>query len=453
MTTDRQSPVSPLAIAMRTAAAILVSGTPAAIAQGTPQQVVRGPVATYWVTASTGASGFGAVAGGGGMGAMMGMLTGRGSGPARSLDLRLGSSQAPGGAPQAAHLIPPGMAMGAQLPLVTPDVPKPVREEQDDLPQGMERPRGRLLLFWGCGEKAGPGQPVVIDFSRIGAGQAVPALRSASVRVPRGPTQSGSRTFGAWPNARDGQPLPPQASLIGQHEVKGNYSPDIRFNIERNDFMAPVELAQSATPSAGRQLTWKPIGGATGYFMSVIGGNEAAGSNEPDIVFWTSSGVQELGASLSDYAPPGEVARLIRERVVLPPDRTECTVPAEVLRAMPMGMLAFVAYGDELNFAHPPRPADPKVPWDIQWTVKVRFKSTELTPFGEGTAGMMGGGARRGGAAASAPPSDATPGAGAARPADGGSPPGAQGPIPGLPGSAGEAVDQGVRVLRGLFGR
>ena len=24
-----------------------------------------------------------------------------------------------------------------------------------------ERPKGRLLLYWGCGAKAGPGQPVV----------------------------------------------------------------------------------------------------------------------------------------------------------------------------------------------------------------------------------------------------------------------------------------------------
>jgi hypothetical protein len=442
-------------------AALLAVTAPAAIAQGTPQQVVRGPVATYWVTADT-VGGLAAMGGGGGgMGAMLGMLAGRGGEPLRTLDLRLGSTQAASGAPQAAHLIPPGLGMGAQLPLVTPEGARPPREEPrpdepEELPQAMERPKGRLLIYWGCGEKVGPGQPVVIDFSRIAAGQAVTALRSRAVRLPRGPMADGSRTFGAWPNPRDAQPVPARASLIGPHQVKGNYSPDIRFNVERHDFMPGVELAQAPTPSAARQLTWKPVTGATGYFISAFGGAEGAGANETDMVIWNSSAVQESGGSLTGHVPPAEAARLVRERVVLAPDRTECAIPAEVVRAMPSGMLSFVAYGDELNVAHPPRPTDPKVPWDIQWAVKVRFKSSVMLPLGEGMAGMMGGGGRRGGAA-SAPASDTAPAAGdrtgAAPPVDSGAPPAAQGPIPGLPGSAGEAVDQGVRVLRGLFGR
>ena len=446
--------------ATRAGAAVLAVAAPAAIAQGTPQQVVRGPVATYWVTADT-VSGLGAMsAGGGGMGAMLGMLSGRGGGPLRTLDLRLGSSQAASGPPQAAHLIPPGMAMGPQLPLLTPEPskPQPPSPPERDLPEGVERPKGRMLIFWGCGEQAGPGQPVVIDFSRIAAGQAVPNLVSRSLRLPRGPSYGTSRTYGHWPNERDPQPVPAQASLVGEHQVKGNYSPDIRFNVERHDFMPPVELAQAKTASSAQQLTWKPVTGATGYFMSAFGGGAGPGGDSGDVVIWTSSAVQEMGSSLAGHVPPAEIARLIRERVVLAPDRTECTVPAEVIRAMPMGMLTFVAYGDELNFAHPPRPADPKVPWDIQWAVKLRVRSSTMMPLGEGMAGMTGGSRRSGGAASAPPPalpadgSAPPPAAGTTPPADPAPPP-AAGPIPGLPGSTGEAVEQGVRVLRGLFGR
>ncbi len=461
-----QQPAAPSFIlrATRAGATILAVAAPAAIAQGTPQQVVRGPVATYWVTADT-TSGLGAMgAGGGGMGAMLGMLTGRGAGPTRTLDLRLGSSQSASGAPQAAHLIPPGMAMGAQLLLLTPEPAKatpPAREEREEreLPEGVERPKGRMLIFWGCGERAGPGQPVIIDFSKVAAGQQVPNLVSRSLRLPRGPAFGSNRTFGAWPNERDGQPVPAQASLVGEHQVKGNYSPDIRFNVERHDFMPAVELAQAKTASSAQQLTWKPVTGATGYFMSAFGAGAGAGGDAVDMVIWTSSAVQEMGGSLMGHVPPAEVARLVRERVVLPPDRAECTVPAEVMRAMPMGMMNFIAYGDELNLAHPPRPSDPKIPWDIQWAVKVRLKSTTMVPLGEGMAGMMGGSGRSGrsGGAASAPPASDTappPAAGSTPPAEGSAPPTSQGPaIPGLPGSAGEAVDQGVRVLRGLFGR
>ena len=41
-----------------------------------------------------------------------------------------------------------------------------------------------------------------------------------------------------------------------------------------------------------------------------------------------------------------------------------------------------IAYGDEANFSDPPRPSDPKIPWKINWTTKVRFKSTASAILG-----------------------------------------------------------------------
>jgi hypothetical protein len=433
-------------------------GAPAlAAAQAAPQQVVRGPIATYWVTADTSA-GLGAM-GGGGIGGMLGMLAGRSPDALRTLDLRLGSSQSPTGAPQAVHRIPPGMAMGESLPLVTPEpvaAPTPSEPAERTLPDGVEQPKGRMLIYWGCGEKAGPGQPVVIDFSRIGPGQPMPDLVSRSVRVPRGPAFGVSRTYGAWPNERDRQAVPAQASLRGEHRVTGSYTPDIRFVVDRLDFMPPVAVVQGRTGGGAQQLTWTALEGATGYFMTAFGAGAGSGGST-DIVLWTSSAVQEMGGSLTGHVPPAEVARMIRERVVLPPDRTECVLPAEVTAAMPAGMLNFVAYGDEMNVVYPPRPADPKLPWEQQYTVKLRLKSTSMLPLGEGLAGMMGG---RGAPAAGGAP--AATGAGPAAAGDAPAPPAAgQPPAPAPAPAAGglptEAVEQGVRegvrVLRGIFGR
>jgi hypothetical protein len=426
-------------------------------AQTPPAQVVRGPVATYWLSADT-VSGFGAMGAGGGMGlgSMLGMLTGRAPAPVRTLDLRLGSSQGASAAPEAAHLIPPGMSMGSQLPLLTPEPTRASTEPAErTLPKGIdEQPKGRMLIFWGCGEKVGPGQPVVIDFSKIGPGQAMPNLTSRSVRGPRGPSFGQSRTYGAWPNERDRQTVPAQASLRGEHQVKGTYSPDIRFAVEQHDFMPPVELSTSRQPAGTQQMSWRPVGGATGYFMSAAGAGSADGGGTVDIVMWTSSAVQETGGALADYVQPAEVSRLVRERVVLPPDRTECTLPAEVVKAMPAGLLSFVAYGDELNVSHPPRPTDPKVPWDIQWSVKLRLKSSTSLMLGEGMAGLMGASGGGGRAPAGAPSAGSAPPppTGSAPPSDGGQPPASQ-----APATPTEAVEQGLRegarVLRGLFNR
>jgi hypothetical protein len=42
-------------------------------------------------------------------------------------------------------------------------------------------------------------------------------------------------------------------------------------------------------------------------------------------------------------------------------------------------MLRFIAYGEELNLIHPPKPKDPRKPWNPLWSVKVRLKSAGMT--------------------------------------------------------------------------
>ena len=84
------------------------------------------------------------------------------------MDLRLYStgSAAP---PQAAHVVPGGMKIGPSLPLVRPQAPRAVPSEVDGLRelQRQSGKLGRMLLYWGCGEKAGAGQPFVLDLNAI----------------------------------------------------------------------------------------------------------------------------------------------------------------------------------------------------------------------------------------------------------------------------------------------
>jgi hypothetical protein len=221
--------------------------------------------------------------------------------------------------------------------------------------------------------------------------------------------------------------VPDDASLRGEHTVKGNYSPDIRFALgEGHDFMAPVALSNAALPSGAASVTWKAIPTATGYFATLFGAQK-----QDEVVFWSSSEVQETGGMLGDYVPPGEVARLVKEKVVLPPSATECTVPAEVLaKAGGAPFLNFIAYGPEANFAQPPRPADPKIAWEPLWTAKVRFKSTGSLLLGEAGDSSQ---ARR----------DAT----------GGPERASQPEQPARAPAQDNPVEQGIRTLRGIFGR
>ena len=46
-----------------------------------------------------------------------------------------------------------------------------------------------------------------------------------------------------------------------------------------------------------------------------------------------------------------------------------------------------IAYGCESNFAHPPRPTDPRAAWEPEWAVMVRVKSSTMAMLGEESGG------------------------------------------------------------------
>jgi hypothetical protein len=99
-------------------------------------------------------------------------------------------------------------------------------------------------------------------------------------------------------------------------------------------------------------------------------------------------------------------------------------------------MLNFIAYGDELNVVHPPRPKDPKQVWEQIYAVKVRLKSTGMTMLAEGD---MSGGRKRAPSRTEAPAEQ--------QPDDR-----ATAPPPRTPG-AGDLLQEGAKALRGIFGR
>jgi hypothetical protein len=58
-------------------------------------------------------------------------------------------------------------------------------------------------------------------------------------------------------------------------------------------------------------------------------------------------------------------------------------------------MLRMIAYGSELNLAHPPRPTDPKIAWEPQWAVKLRVKSVANAMLGMDVGSMQRGAGRQ----------------------------------------------------------
>ncbi len=423
----------------RALVSVLVGGLAAGTAAA--QSPNSGPVAVYWVSAATtsgmsgmsGMPGMGTMGGPGmagaqrqgpppqqqpqrpGLGSMMGMAMGAGplgmggfgrrepppqaygegasrggmppgmaamgmgGGVTKTLTLQLGSTQGASGAPEAAHFVPAALGAGPSLPLVTPAVrpPEPV-EESGGPPQMAQRPRGRMLIYWGCGEHAQG--PITIDFAKIGPGAPMPNIPFISASPGRPPSAGRYATYGQWPNEQARTSIPPNGSLVGDHAIRGDYSPDIRFSLGASqDFLAPLEItSRDPTPAGGTQVAWQPVAGATGYYAWLFGAQERGET----IVVWSSANTANMMGALTDYLPPGEVRRLIAQGAVMPPQTTSCVVPSEVVKASPFGMLSMIAYGEETDFADPPRPRAAGVPWNLRWTVKVRRKSTTTALLG-----------------------------------------------------------------------
>lgn len=339
------------------------------------------PIASYWMDVST-TSGFGAAMLGGGrpnVGQMMAMMNGGGSAVGHMVNLRLSSREKPSGAPQANHFIPVGMAMGQSLPLVTPAEVKRGPSGPGE-PGSYQKPRGRMLIYWGCGEHAPA--PTVIDFAKVAEGQIPPGLQALSRmgramgRVSmREPTAENSAGFGEWPNVQDSRAVPASASLVGAHRIEGNYSPTIAFTLgQGQDFMPGLGLHEmGAFPSGAVRLDWTPAAQATGYALAIFGGNPNG-----DIIIWTSAKSASITPSF-DYESPSTVRQLVASGAALPPNASECVLPSEVAQAVPQGMVMQVGYGPEAYFSDVP-----KAP---KWTARVRFKTTDMMMRGMGGMG------------------------------------------------------------------
>lgn len=381
---------------------------------GAPAQTTKPPKVQLWMDLSTGTMAgmpeMDSLPGGGGM--LGGLMGGMGSGgaqgrgasggntaygsaramsvmPPRVIDIALHNSLRPG--VEASQSIPPGMRMGESLPLVPPRA-QPVQTEPGEVPQEYQQhqPKGRILLYWGCGSTVRAGQPRVIDLARAKPTDYAQAFAGRAV-PDRGPRVGPA--YALYPNERNQVNLSRDSSVVGEHQVRGDGVPaSMKFALgAAQDLMPAIDLRTTGKPQDSMGTNWQPVRNARAYYL------HAMSQNGDDLVMWSSAETPDTGMGLFDYLPPATIDRWLKERVLLAPETTQCAIPQGIFAgggrdATPM--LRMMAYGGETHIVHPPRPADPKAPWEPEWSVRVRVKSHTLAMLGEdmpqGARGSMG---------------------------------------------------------------
>jgi hypothetical protein len=377
-----------------------VAATPLAVAQqpDAKRPADKPPIAQGWIDIATfsnagmpdmsammgGGSPLGAMFGGGkAQGNLFGNTKGGGAGS--YVDVTLRTSRNPA-LSEAVQSVPAGSKLAPSLQLKVLPESKPLPPgESDEVPR--EPPKFRIKLYWGCGPTVRPGQPKVLDFSTATTAQLAEMFKGRSA-TQRGTHSAAGRPV--WPNLQDKRLVPPGASFAGEHAFAGQGVPDgFKFTLPpAQDIMPAIALKQAQTEGV-THLSWQPLPTARAYFIAAMGGRgeEAkAGSNgSVEMTLWTSSEVPDSGLGLVEYQTNAAVDRWLKEKVLLAPSVTTCDVPKGIFGEgtdESMGMLRMIAYGSELNLAHPPRPTDPKIAWEPEWAVKVRVKSVTSAVLG-----------------------------------------------------------------------
>lgn len=128
-------------------------------------------------------------------------------------------------------------------------------------------------------------------------------------------------------------------------------------------------------------VSWDSLPTARAYFLNAMSGSDSAG--ETEMVIWSASEVPEPGWGLMDYASNANVDKWLKEKVLLPTSQTQCAIPAGIFAKSSGTMVRGIAYGQELNLAHPPRPTDKRIAWEPEWAARVRVKSVSMAMLGE----------------------------------------------------------------------
>ncbi|HWS76984.1 MAG TPA: hypothetical protein VN205_01285 [Thermomonas sp.] len=319
------------------------------------------------------------------------------------LDIALHNALKPG--MEAQELVPAGLNLGKSLTLIPIEPTTPGKGESG--PAKVPDIEVKISEYWGCGAAVRPGQPKVATFKIKGGGRTVD---------PRGGMQgmqgvdfqsTGSLSKGLfapdrdidlkpgyvyWPNRKHGKQVPGGARLAGEHKITGDGIPaSMQFQVEQGaDFMPKLMLRSQGEATQAVNLGWPSVDRARAYFITGMH-MQVISESSYHMTIWSSADVPGAGSGLHEYLGSSYIDKWLKQKVLLPPTATSCTIPKGIFAGsssmggqegtMP-GMLQMTAYGPESWITYPPKPADPKQPWNPEWSVRLRAKSTATAMLG-----------------------------------------------------------------------
>jgi hypothetical protein len=337
--------------------------------------------------------------------------TARGTGgmTGQYLDIALHNALKPG--VEAQDQIPDGLDLGKSLTLTPVEFPPSPKGESSGKVPDIEV---KLTGYWGCGAAVRPGQPKVATFKFKGGNRTIDSRNPMAGMQGIGVESTGSLSRGMyvpdrdidlqpgyvyWPNRNYGKQVPDDARLAGQHQITGDGIPaSMQFQVEQDaDFMPKLGLRTQGAPEDAVGLSWPSVDRARAYFITGMH-MQMLGENSFAMTIWSSADVPGAGQELHAYLSGSYIDKWLKQKVLLPASATSCTIPkgifagasnAQGQQGVMPSMLMMTAYGPENWITYPPKPANPKQPWNPEWSVRLRAKSTATAILGMDMGGMQ----------------------------------------------------------------
>ena len=319
------------------------------------------------------------------------------------LDIALHNALKPG--IEAQDLIPGGLNLGKSLTLIPIEPSTPTK---GDTPPGkIPDIEIKITEYWGCGAAVRAGQPKVATFKLKGGNKTIDPKNPMAGMQGVDFQSTGSLSRGQyvpdrdidlkpgwvyWPNRKHGKQVPSGARLAGEHRITGDGVPaSMQFQVEQSaDFMPKLALRTQGEATAAVGLSWPSVDRARAYFISGMH-MQVLGENSYALTIWSSADVPGAGQELHAYLSGSYIDKWLKQKILLPSSATSCTIPKGIFagasnvegqQAVMPGMLMMTAYGPESWITYPPKPADPKQPWNPEWSVRFRAKSTATAMLG-----------------------------------------------------------------------
>ena len=227
----------------------------------------------------------------------------------------------------------------------------------------------QVRYYWGCGDKAGAGQPLRYTVTFRG-GKVVQNGKAPPPRNVAG-FEAAARDV-LWQNPSSRKAVSGNASLAGTHTLTGGgLAGPMEFELTaEHDFMPALELESVKGQGDGMLLRWNRIEGARAYFI------HATAMDGDTMVMWSSSADAYAGPELNGFLGSREIAQWTGKRTLLPADAGECRIPPGVFTGSAAPMVQMAAHGGSHAIT------------TTAGTVHVRNKSTAMLM--PGVAGSVG---------------------------------------------------------------